>query len=102
LVNEQKGKQSLKESSKAVAIAITHVNPKYAAGNAMLSSSDLCRVSQYCVGLYNFYINNHKTLDSIMVAYKNNHFLQIDDIFLISFRDMYDLFNLDALDISLI
>jgi hypothetical protein len=41
LPKEQMGKQPLKESNKAVARAMTNVNPKYAAGKAMLSSKDL-------------------------------------------------------------
>jgi hypothetical protein len=75
LDKEQKGKQPLKGSNKAVATAMTHVNPKYVDGKAMLSSNDLRQAGQYCVDLYNFYINNHKTLDSIMVAYRKQHFL---------------------------
>jgi hypothetical protein len=88
------------QSSKTVATTMTHVNPKYAAGKAMLSSSDLHQVGQYCADMHNFYINNHKMLDSIMVAYKKHHFLQTSGIFVVSFRDLYDIFNL--LDISLI
>jgi hypothetical protein len=34
--------------------------------------------------------------------YKDHHFLVGDDFFLISFSDLYDLFNLDALDVSLV
>jgi hypothetical protein len=41
LTKEQMGKQPLKESNKAVARAMTNVNPKYAAGKAMLTSKDL-------------------------------------------------------------
>jgi hypothetical protein len=35
------------------------------------------------------------------VSYKDCHFLVGDNVFLISWSDLYDLFNLDALDISL-
>jgi hypothetical protein len=35
------------------------------------------------------------------VSYKDRHFLVGDDIFVISWSDLYDIFNLDALDISL-
>jgi hypothetical protein len=102
LAKEQKGKQPLKWSSKAVATAMTHVNPKYTAKKAMLSSTDHHRVGQCCVDLHNFCINNHKTLNSIMVEYRKQHLLQTDNIFLISFGDLYDFFNLKMLDISLI
>jgi hypothetical protein len=37
----------------------------------------------------------------ILVSYKDHHFLVGDDIFIITFIDLYFLFNLDALDISL-
>jgi hypothetical protein len=102
LAKEQKDKEPLKWSSKAVAIAMTHVNPKYAAGKAMLSSNDHQQAGQYCVDLHNFCINNHKALDSIMVEYRKQHFLHTYDIFLVSFRDLYDFFNLNMLDVSLI
>jgi hypothetical protein len=102
LTKEQMGKQPLKESNKAVARAMTNVNPKYAAGKAMLTSKDLRRSCQYYMDLHNFYINNHMMLDSIVLAYRKHHFLYTDDIFAISFGYMYDLFNLGALDISLI
>jgi hypothetical protein len=39
--------------------------------------------------------------EDIIVRFKDRHFLVGDDIFVISFSDLYDLFNLDALDISL-
>jgi hypothetical protein len=37
----------------------------------------------------------------IIASYKEEHFLMDNDIFLISWSDLYDLFNLDVLDISL-
>jgi hypothetical protein len=37
----------------------------------------------------------------IIVSYKDRHFLVGDGFFLISFSDLYDFFNLDALDVSL-
>jgi hypothetical protein len=36
-----------------------------------------------------------------MVQFKDRHFLVGDDIFVITFSDLYDLFNIDVLDISL-
>jgi hypothetical protein len=42
-----------------------------------------------------------KTSQGIMVQFKDFHFLVGDDIFVITFSNLYDLFNLDALDISL-
>ena len=68
----------------------------------MLTSSELRAAGQYCVDLHNYYINNYKMLDGILVEYKEHHFLQTDGIFLVTFGDLYDLFKFDALDISLL
>jgi hypothetical protein len=51
--------------------------------------------------LHNYYINNYKSGQDIIVSYKDHHFLVGDDYFLISFSNLYNLFNLDALDASL-
>jgi hypothetical protein len=67
----------------------------------MLHSSDLREADQYCVELHKYYINNNKTSDNIVVEYKHQHFLLTHDIFIISFSNLYDLFNRDALYISL-
>jgi hypothetical protein len=37
----------------------------------------------------------------IIVQYKDRHFLVGDNIFVITFSDQYDLFNLNTLDLSL-
>jgi hypothetical protein len=37
----------------------------------------------------------------ILVSYKDRHFLVGDGFFIITFSDLYDLFNVNALDISL-
>jgi hypothetical protein len=37
----------------------------------------------------------------IIVTFKEEHFLVGNDIFLIPWSDLYNLFNLDAMDISL-
>jgi hypothetical protein len=46
-------------------------------------------------------MNSCKLGQEIIVSYKDHHFLVGDGFFLISFSDLYDLFNLDALDVSL-
>jgi hypothetical protein len=67
----------------------------------MLSPSNISKAGQYCINLHNYYIRTHKMTESIIVSYKDFHFLHPDgDIFVVTFGDMYDLFNLDALDIS--
>jgi hypothetical protein len=70
-------------------------------GKLMLIVNTLQKAGQPCVELHNYYINNYKSGQDIIVSYKNRHFLVDDDFFLISFSDLYDLFNLDALDVSL-
>jgi hypothetical protein len=67
----------------------------------MLTVDVLKMVGKSCVELHNYYINNYKSGQDIIVSYKDRYFLVGDDIFLISCSDLYDLFNLDALDISL-
>jgi hypothetical protein len=76
-------------------------NPKFVTGRPMLSVDALKMASKSCVELHNYYINNYKFGHDIIVSYMDCHFLVGDDIFLISWSDLYNLFNLDALDISL-
>jgi hypothetical protein len=77
------------------------VNPKFEMGRPMLTVDTLHKVGKPCVELHNYYINNYKSGEDIIVSYKDCHFLLGDDIFLILWSDLYNLFNLDALDISL-
>jgi hypothetical protein len=67
----------------------------------MLRSSELREAGKYCVEHHNYYIHNYKMCDDIMVQYKEYHFLLSDDIFVISFSDLYDLCTIAVLDISL-
>jgi hypothetical protein len=53
------------------------------------------------VDLHNYYILNWKKIDAIVVKYRRSHFLMDDGVFIISLSDLYDLFNLDTLDASL-
>jgi hypothetical protein len=97
-----KGKQPLKESANPkLPSAMTRSNPKFVMGKLMLTDDTLDKAGQACVDLHNYYINNYKSDQDIIVSYKDRHFLVGDDYFLISFSDLYDIFNLDALDISL-
>jgi hypothetical protein len=47
------------------------------------------------------YVNNYKKHQHIIGGFKEKHFLMGEGIFLISWSDLYDLFSLNALDISL-
>jgi hypothetical protein len=67
----------------------------------MLTINALHKAGKPCVELHNYYINNYKSGQDIIVSYKDSHFLVGDDIFLISWSNLYDLFNLDTLDIFL-
>jgi hypothetical protein len=97
-----KGKQPLKESANPkLPPAMTQSNPKFVMGKLMLIVNTLDKVGQACVDLHNYYINNYKSGQDIIVSYKDYHFLVGDGYFLISFSDLYDLFNLNALDVSL-
>jgi hypothetical protein len=80
---------------------MTQANPKFVLGKLMLTVDTLQKVGQLCVELHNYYMNNYMSGQDIMMSYKDGHFLVGDDFFLISFFDLYDLFNLNALDVSL-
>jgi hypothetical protein len=67
----------------------------------MLTVDVLHKAGQPCVNLHNYYINNYKSCQDIMVLYKDHHFLVGDDVFVIAFSNLYDLFNLDMLDVTL-
>jgi hypothetical protein len=70
-------------------------------GRPMLTVDVLKMAGKSCVELHNNYINNFNKGQDIIVSYEEQHFLVGDDIFLISWSDLYDLFNLDALDVFL-
>jgi hypothetical protein len=76
-------------------------NLKFVMGKLMLTADALDKAGQAYVDLRNYYINNYKSGQDLIVSYKNRHFLVGDDYFLISFSDLYDLFNLNVLDVFL-
>jgi hypothetical protein len=67
----------------------------------MLTVDALKQAGKSCVELHNYYINNYKKNQDIIESLKEEHFLVGNDIFLISWSDLYDLFNLNTLDVSL-
>jgi hypothetical protein len=98
-----KGKQQWKESSNLkLPPAMTQANPKFVMGKLMLTVDVLHKAGQPCVELHDYYINNYKSGQDIIVLYKDHHFLVGDDFFVIAFSDLYDLFILNVLDVSLI
>jgi hypothetical protein len=70
-------------------------------GRLMLTADELHTASQPCIDLHNYYIQNYKSGQDILVSYKDRHILVGDDIFIITFGNLYDPFNLITLDISL-
>jgi hypothetical protein len=98
-----KGKQQLKllSANPMLLTAMTQANPKFAMGRPILTVDALKLGGKSCVELHNYYINNFNKGQDIIVSYKEQHFLVGDDIFVISWSDLYDLFNIDALDVSL-
>jgi hypothetical protein len=80
---------------------MTQANPKFIMGQPMLTIDELHKAGQPFIDLHNYYIQNYQRGLYILVSYKDRHFLVGDNIFIITFSDVYDPFNLDALDISL-
>jgi hypothetical protein len=100
-----KAKQLLQQPSKgklkSILTGMTPAHPKFEKGKWMLNANELCKACRFCVKLHNYYILNWKKIDVIVVKYRQSHFLMDGGVFIISLSDLYDLFNLDALDISL-
>jgi hypothetical protein len=93
----------LKESvaNPKLSSAMTQANLKFVLGKSMLTVDALHKAGQPCVELHNYYMNNYKSGQDIMVSYRDHHFLVGDGFFLILLSNLYDLFNLDVLDVSL-
>jgi hypothetical protein len=100
-----KAKQPLQQSSKgklkSISTTMMSSNPKFEKGKRMLNANELSKAGQFCVELHNYYILNWKKIDVIVVKYRQSHFLMDDGVFIISLSDLYDMFNLDALDVTL-
>jgi hypothetical protein len=91
-----KGKQPLQQTT-----AMMQANPNFVMGWSMLTTDELDKAGQPCIDLHNYYIQNYMSGQDIIVSYKDRHFLVGDDIFIITFPGLYDIFNLVALDVSL-
>jgi hypothetical protein len=59
-------------------------NPKFVMGRLMLTVDMLHKAGKPCVELHNYFINNYKSGQDIIVSYKDHHFPVGDNIFLIS------------------
>jgi hypothetical protein len=85
-----KGKKPLKESvaNSKLSSAMTQANLKFAMGKPMLTVDMLHKAGQPCVKLHNYYMNNYKSGQDIIMSYKDHHFLVGDRFFLISLSDL--------------
>jgi hypothetical protein len=99
--NTTKGKQQLKQlpANPKFLTAMMQANTKFVMRSPMLTVDALHKAGKPCVELQNSYINNYMSDQDIIVSYKDHHFLVSDNIFLISWFNLYDLFNLNALDV---
>jgi hypothetical protein len=91
-----KDKQPFKQTS-----AIMQANLKFVMGQPMLTADELGKAGQACIYLHNYYIQNYESSLDILVSYKDHHFLVGDELFIVTFSDLYDFFNLTTLDFSL-
>ena len=83
----------------------TQENPKFKYGKPMMTVDELAKAGKECVELHNYYMQacRDSKAKSIVVQYSRKHFLtDQDNYFIVGFNDLYDLFNLDGLDVSLL
>lgn len=87
----------------------TKDNPNYMYGKPMLTKAELQVAGPGCVELHAYYMKScandlQNKNGGILVEYKRKHFLRDTDseCLLVGFNDLYDLFTLDAMDMSLI
>jgi hypothetical protein len=79
-------------------------NPKYKPGQPMLPESELKKAGASVAALHDYCIKKSAAgpIDgSITVQYGKKHFLTSGGYFLIAFSDLFDLFNISELDVSL-
>jgi len=95
-----------KESKKQPSNVWTKAHPKFTYGQAILTEAELLVTGRFTVEIHNYYMKgcqgNKK--NGIVVKYRSQYFWRDRDteVFLVGFDDLYDLFKLDALDVSLL
>ncbi|RLN24014.1 hypothetical protein C2845_PM07G11800 [Panicum miliaceum] len=99
-------RQLVKQPKKAVSSPWTQPNAKFKFGEPMLTEAALESAGPSCVTLHKYYTPacGEKKKSDIVVLFKHCHFLRSLDkeCLLVSLADLYDLFNLDAVDTSLL
>jgi hypothetical protein len=68
---QRKSSKATKGKTPLMPTAMTNANPKYVRGQPMLIDEQLREVGQYCVELHNYYIQNYKMGQEIIVQFKN-------------------------------
>jgi hypothetical protein len=100
--SKSKGKEPVVEK-RDIGAAWTRANPKFQPGKPLMMADPLRRAGQPCVELHNYYLQGCRAKkSSIVLQYQNRHFLNGDGYFLVGFNDLYDLFNLDGMDVGLL
>ena len=97
---------------KAANVAMTHINPNYTFGDAMLSTNELNHpdTAPSVTNLHNFYMgcckDNDESLIQGIIWPKHGWWPVREDekyeLLFVIISDLYDLFNLDALDMGLL
>jgi len=98
---ESKGKAAPKEPAKSV---WTSAHSKFEMGKPILSELDLAIAGVNTKGLHNHYITHAMDNDNTAIVgeFKAEDLHSGPSFFSVSWSDLYDVFNLGALDISLI
>ncbi|RLN29793.1 hypothetical protein C2845_PM05G02540 [Panicum miliaceum] len=97
---EEKGNEAPKEPANTWTLA----HPKFVMGKPMMTTEELASAGVSTRGLHNHYNSHamHKENPSIVGEFKARDLHSGPGYFSVTWSDLYDLFNLDALDISLI
>jgi hypothetical protein len=72
------------EANLKLPTAMTQANPKFQMEKPMLAVNALKQAGKYCVEFHNYYINNYKKHQDIIVSFKEKHFMVDQGLFLIS------------------
>ena len=90
---------------KGIAPTWTKTNPHYKYRQPILTAAQLKSAGSATNEFHKYYMKGcvAKQID-VVVQYKRNHFQRQDsnEYFLLCFNDLYDLFNLNGLDVSLL
>lgn len=80
----------------------TQANKYYMLGKPLMTDAELKKAGPYAQKLHRWYMSSceHRKRE-VYVSFKAEHFQSDDAIFPIDFADLYDLYNIDALDCSI-